>query len=607
MDHIPLCSDDLQHSPIEVPHLCNSKFCYDDLGFHTYPHRVGVDTASLAEDTFSLALKNSAPFLQAWLWFGLLGEALRVGSGEATAPKHTSWRLFVKTLDDGEYLSTSRLKDVLSNDVDNSSSLRLTSCIETATAFLSKAQQAPFLRGIDIIRTKIEDLPDVFRVLLASQVPCQTLLNSFSTAKKSRLGNLFVVLPSEPQSLELINSLPIKSGWCQKEIRRLPRDVVFRYYLSFQHHGFQGHTKGEFTVEEGKCECQQTKVTELSPQHTHPSCSCAFVTTSALNIDAIILRGGCPLFRFKKETGAARTLEIRELVLTAEIFMPYVAISHVRMAGLGNDSANALPFCQLSLLQSLTDQLDVMDPDGTFFWIDTLCLPSNRRLRKTALRTARKIFAGASHVLVLDPPLYRHTFSSAQEALIRIRYSSWKRRVWTIEEGFLAKKLVFRFANCLITLDALLEQFRQESQRERSIFVVLRNNDIWPPRHFSQTLIDEKLPELLNHLVDDIYVFFTKTHSEAVASLSPSHRVDKLEVLKILRLGYLAASKFQYWIEDDECRSIPDVWISLLKVYGTKFDQAWGRNGPCETENILRCLRHIASMEPTDQNSQDQE
>src|SRR5438046_415828 len=95
MDHLPLPIDDLAHLPVEVPFLCNERFTYDDLGFLTYPRRAGVDIEQLRGEKLDLlALHNAAPFLQTWLWFGLLGETLQIGSRETRQQKITNMKSF---------------------------------------------------------------------------------------------------------------------------------------------------------------------------------------------------------------------------------------------------------------------------------------------------------------------------------------------------------------------------------------------------------------------------------------------------------------------------------------------------------------------------------
>lgn len=139
----------------------------------------------------------------------------------------------------------------------------------------------------------------------------------------------------------------------------------------------------------------------------------------------------------------------------------FVAISHVRSVGLGNDRKNSLPFCQLTLIQVLVNHINPPQNEQTDtpFWIDTMALPTDFRRRKPMLSSLRRVFGTATAVLVLDPSLSTHCFRSAEEALIRIRYSLWKQRLWTIEEAFFARRLIFRFANRMVSLDELLTAF----------------------------------------------------------------------------------------------------------------------------------------------------
>ena len=55
----------------------------------------------------------------------------------------------------------------------------------------------------------------------------------------------------------------------------------------------------------------------------------------------------------------------------------FVAISHVRSVGLGNDRKTSLPFCQLTLIQVLVNQIDPPQNEqtDTSFWIDTMACP----------------------------------------------------------------------------------------------------------------------------------------------------------------------------------------------------------------------------------------
>ncbi|KAI1198202.1 hypothetical protein F5X97DRAFT_323774 [Nemania serpens] len=88
MDHIALPSGDVACPILEVPYLGSQPFRYDDSGMLLYPQRSGVDPELLALDQEPrLSLPESAHFIQTWLWFGMLGECLRVGFRETRAPK----------------------------------------------------------------------------------------------------------------------------------------------------------------------------------------------------------------------------------------------------------------------------------------------------------------------------------------------------------------------------------------------------------------------------------------------------------------------------------------------------------------------------------------
>ena len=96
MDHLPLPVDKLAHSVLIVPYICNERFSYDDNGFLSYPRRCGVDIWQLCQDDRS-DLDEWAPFLQAWLWFGLLGETISIGSRTHVPQRIANYLSFVES------------------------------------------------------------------------------------------------------------------------------------------------------------------------------------------------------------------------------------------------------------------------------------------------------------------------------------------------------------------------------------------------------------------------------------------------------------------------------------------------------------------------------
>ena len=83
-----------------------------------------------------------------------------------------------------------------------------------------------------------------------------------------------------------------------------------------------------------------------------------------------------------------------------------------------------------------------------FFWMDTLCVPHTPNdIYKEALNKMRDVYANSERVLVLDAELMASTADcSYEEVNMRIKCSTWIRRLWTIQEGVLAKRLIFQFA-----------------------------------------------------------------------------------------------------------------------------------------------------------------
>jgi hypothetical protein len=105
-------------------------------------------------------------------------------------------------------------------------------------------------------------------------------------------------------------------------------------------------------------------------------------------------------------------------------------------------------------MRRLTDRVNQLygesGNDVVLFWLDTICFPVHSpAAADLALIAMRKTYADADRVLVLDR--YLEAIASKPllhtESLVRILCSSWTRRLWTLQEGALAKSLYFQFAD----------------------------------------------------------------------------------------------------------------------------------------------------------------
>jgi hypothetical protein len=174
---------------------------------------------------------------------------------------------------------------------------------------------------------------------------------------------------------------------------------------------------------------------------------------------------------------------------------------------MGNESANALPRCQLERLQKLTEEVDYCrrheppplpinerlalastpsessedeepldryaDTELVGFWADTLCVPLQPNdLRIDQIGKMRHIYKDASCVLVLDRWVEEvATTAEISEKFARLYLSNWQHRLWTCQEGAFASTLYFQFHNGQERLTELMEEagLRNDGPRKSSI------------------------------------------------------------------------------------------------------------------------------------------
>jgi hypothetical protein len=113
-------------------------------------------------------------------------------------------------------------------------------------------------------------------------------------------------------------------------------------------------------------------------------------------------------------------------------------------------------------------------------WLDTLCCPvAPKEAKKLSLVKMHQVYEQASIVLVLDSSLRSYSTASMDtlEVLARVFTSRWLKRVWTLEEGALAKRLWFQFADkalSLAELKAKMETIWPNNLQQKIIFFDIR-------------------------------------------------------------------------------------------------------------------------------------
>ncbi|KAI6907534.1 hypothetical protein KC318_g1802 [Hortaea werneckii] len=142
---------------------------------------------------------------------------------------------------------------------------------------------------------------------------------------------------------------------------------------------------------------------------------------------------------------------------------PYVALSHVWAEGLGNPVANALPRCQLDHVHKSVEQLRQelgLQQRKLLVWLDTLCCTvSSPKHRNMCLQQMQQIYRDATAVLVLDAQLAHFSASEVDSVEIsaRLLFSTWMRRLWTLQEGALARRLWVQLADRPVSMEKVQE------------------------------------------------------------------------------------------------------------------------------------------------------
>ncbi|UKZ77576.1 hypothetical protein TrVFT333_005300 [Trichoderma virens FT-333] len=369
MDHISLPIDDFAHAPLEVPHLCNDRFRYDDHGFLTYPHRAGLDLEMIIERGL-VDIDTLAPGLQAWLWFGLLGEILGIGSRLHATQRIANYNAFVTENSKGSsVISTTGLPRYIKKAGQRNETLRQDgfysqryyACLRVAMASIKRLLSSEMCRKHLKSGCQFARLPALFRVILSIQILIESLQAAESVLLPGKWDSLY--RPTmESSGYELVDRLLIEAGWCKYEVNRLPESVRLRYYLSFLHPSDAVQDKGDhLSCTEDACVHVPHSIDEqnIKPRHVTKDCKCSIETIQDLPVTNLVEAGADLLLRFAQTDGTARRLELLEtrfdISETNEV--PFVAISHVRHAGLGNADAHSLPYCQLANIQELVDKI----------------------------------------------------------------------------------------------------------------------------------------------------------------------------------------------------------------------------------------------------------
>ncbi|KAL8796455.1 MAG: hypothetical protein Q9195_001129 [Heterodermia aff. obscurata] len=239
------------------------------------------------------------------------------------------------------------------------------------------------------------------------------------------------------------------AGWCPSEI------VMLQQRFTVTGREFASRLKRRKTIvahercSKTKCFASQVDNDTYVTKHTEAGCHCDHIGADSEAVKTALKAGKTPRFLIISRGDSAVDLEIKTVDSG-----PYVAISHVWAHGLGNAQENSLPLCQIRRLHeylvSLKPQLEKECAHGPVaLWIDTLGVPLERESRKLALKALQGTYADSAGCLVLDEELYQASGNcSPEEVWLRQALSTWSRRLWTFQEGFVTgEKLFLQFSD----------------------------------------------------------------------------------------------------------------------------------------------------------------
>lgn len=150
------------------------------------------------------------------------------------------------------------------------------------------------------------------------------------------------------------------NDWCPSHIKRLARDHYLEHFqLLANAHPLNPNLDHTTCQQSSNCVAFARLTGGSTPKHVDAGCRCSSVSIDYAELISILKSGSLVVIDLI-ETGPsdienAPTLSVKVRRRTHRD--EYVAVSHVWSDGLGNESGNSIPYCQLSRLNRSIRQL----------------------------------------------------------------------------------------------------------------------------------------------------------------------------------------------------------------------------------------------------------
>ena len=458
MDHLPL---PLRPFRPPLKFTIYSKEDYNLVPFFKYLKHIGWDIEDIASAEKSRKSKGEIhAVLQTWTYFGLINTATR-----RAWPTNT----FMRTGPSGEeFLTSEPLTQILQDWIDGEHAKTYPQQVEYVE------HMSEILRLIASVYNTMHLRSPTFldpALILSVELCIEYIVRAIviATTPAERSGPEIPAVKHEAilRSEDLLCQQMRKLNWCESEIHMLVEfcsksEMAFASLLNPP-----GPNKNHSLCTREKCVAYQiTDSKSYVTLHADSACNCEFVFASQDRLGEILLRGtgSIPLVGTKsprRDTDGKLYVDLLDSRSSSVNGTNYVAISHVWSDGLGNNKSNSIPFCQFKRLSNLVCSLYAKDDNintnnnTTALWLDTLCFPLNPPAAyDEALIRMRQSYEEADRVLVLDKYLLAQPCAdmAPEEVAIRVMCMPWNKRLWTLQEGVLARSLAFQFSDTFVDL-----------------------------------------------------------------------------------------------------------------------------------------------------------
>ncbi|QIW98933.1 hypothetical protein AMS68_004451 [Peltaster fructicola] len=393
-------------------------------------------------------------FLQTWLFFGLLHEVF----GDKAPADH----FIVDGGHDGQALL---------------STLQLSNKIDEWIVQHYHLEE----RGKDLLEHLVQCILETNRMLkvLRNRLDCDrtlllVLMSVAETLDEVILETLDKGTRSLPTSWDLYHTdetsrLMISRGWCPSDVKQWRNDFYGFQHIFYLSKIEQPKIKDHSLCVGKDCAANQYDAAQRPTVHRCADKRCGSIAVDIEAVKGILADGYIALLDVSlDETDTQYGLKVE--VVSSREHSIYVALSHVWADGLGNPSGNALPRCQLTFVANAVQNLArEAGHDKILLWLDTLCCPvKSLTHRLLCIVRMRQIYEEATHVLVLEAALasYGSDELDCVELTARFVYSSWTRRLWTLQEGALARSVWVQLKDKAVDMDVVASQLRQRYQTQ---------------------------------------------------------------------------------------------------------------------------------------------